>query len=100
MGSAIAQLSNPVTRALFNKGAIDLILLIHENPGIILSELISKSRMSERTVSLRLSDLIHSSFVFEERGQNNRRKLHLTPKGEKVAELLQQAVVLAAGLSA
>ena len=100
MGDTLAKLSDPSTRALFNKGAIDILLLIHDYPGIILSELISLSKMSERTVSLRLNDLIHAKFVIERRGQNNRRQLRLTRKGEKVAELLKQAVLLAVSSSA
>ena len=97
MSDTVATLHHPKARALFNKGAVDILLLIHDNPGIILSELISLSRMSERTVSLRLMDLIHSSFVEEKRGQNNRRQLQLTSRGMKVAELLKEAVVLASG---
>ena len=82
--------------ALARTGTIEVLLILLEayerQEEIILKTLIERASLSERAVSLILTDLRYQGLIRETRGQFNRKYIELTKKGVLVSRKLREAV--------
>ncbi len=68
---------------------IDIILMVHDKPGINKTEIIRSSPSGERTRAVRVDELVAAGILDTEEGEHWRGIYYrLTDKGERIAEHL------------
>jgi DNA-binding HxlR family transcriptional regulator len=92
-------MSEDILDILGKKHAMQTLLTIRELPGISMKDtttIVNENNSSDRTVFLRIHDLIDAGLVSidQEERRHNTMHLYLTNKGQKVATLVNELAQL------
>jgi DNA-binding HxlR family transcriptional regulator len=92
-------MSEDILDILGKKHAMQTLLTIRELPGISMKDtttIVNENNSSDRTVFLRIHDLINAGLVSidQEERRHNIMHLYLTNKGQKVATLVNELAQL------
>lgn len=65
---------------------------VGRNPGLMVAELLDILRVTKQSLNRVLKQLISEEFIYQEQGEGDRRRRHLflTPKGQKLADRLDE----------
>jgi len=73
-------------------GALQVLIVLSKNPGIMLTELLQKVDASSKTVMRAVNHLLKIGLIKEVREEEfpRRRRLYPTEKGRRIGELLEK----------